>query len=380
MRVLSMLIRLKTKTIRRAAIFAVGFSISATILDPVDARADGSLDSIKVLQTLTSGDDSTLAASKAIKQLSKASDVTLLQSLAAMKGATPVGRNWLLGLANSLYRKSGKSQSAELTKFLADASQDGEARYLVFQWLTTNNDVLRKELLAKMNQDSSPELRFLAIDEAMKVKLENKDLSVLLDAARHPSQVISIIEKLKELGVTIDQSKQLGFLPQWRLIGPFDNVGTVNFDKVFPVETDWAKGATKNEYQGKTEAVTWKQHTTAEPDGVVDLAELYNKEKGCIIYAAAEFDSEKDQDAEVRLGCINGNKIWVNGKLVMSNEVYHTGAQIDQYAEPIRLKAGKNQILVKVCQNEQKEQWAQDYKFQVRICDSTGKAILTKGR
>ena len=131
-----MLVRLKTRTIRRAAIFAVGFSISATILDPVDVRADGSLDSIKVLQTLTSGDDSALAASKAIKQLSKASDVTLIQSLTAMKGATPVGRNWLSGLANSLYRTSGKSQNAELTKFLTDASQDGEARYLVFQWLT----------------------------------------------------------------------------------------------------------------------------------------------------------------------------------------------------------------------------------------------------
>jgi len=375
-----MQVRLKTQTIRRAAIFAIGFSIFATNFDSGDVRADGSLDSIKVLQTLTSGDDGTLAASKAIKQLNKANDVTLIQSLTAMKGATPVGRNWLLGLANSLYGKSGKSQTAELTKFLADANQNGEARYLVFQWLTSNNAVLRKELLAKMNQDSSPELRFLAIDEAMKIKLEDKELSMLLDAARHPSQVVSIIEKLKELGVIIDQSKQLGFVHEWRLIGPFDNVGTVNFDKVFPVETDWAKGTVKDEYQGKTEAVKWKQHTTAELEGVVDLAVLYEKEKGCIIYAAAEFESDKDQDAEVRLGCINGNKIWVNAKLVTSNEVYHTGTQIDQYAEPIRLKAGKNQILVKVCQNEQKEQWAQDYKFQLRICDSTGKAILTKGR
>jgi hypothetical protein len=376
----SMLVRLKTRSIRRLAIFVVGFSISTTILELKEVWADGSLDSIKVLQTLQSGDDSALAASKAIKQLGNASDVTLIQSLTAMKGATPLGRNWLSGLANSLYRKSGKSQTAELTKFLEDASQDGEARYLVFQWLTTNNDVLRKKLLADMSKDTSPELRFLAIEEAMKVELERGDLTVLLKAARHPSQVVSLIEKLKAAGITIDQSRQLGFLPEWRLIGPFDNVGTANFDKVFEVETDWAKGAVKDEYQGKTEAVTWTQHTTAEPDGVVDLAQLYNKEKGCIIYAAAEFDSEKDQDAEVRLGCINGNKIWVNGKLVMSNEVYHTGAQIDQYAEPIHLKAGKNQILVKVCQNEQKEQWAQDYKFQLRICDSTGKAILTKGR
>ena len=367
-------------TIRCAIVGIVTFSCLSVFDGNRIVRAEGSLESIKLLQTLTSGDESTLAATKAIKQLGKASDVTLVQSLSAMKGATPLGRNWLSGLANSIYRKSGKSQTAELTQFLADSSQDGEARYIVFQWLTANNVVLRNELLANMNEDASPELRFLAIDEAMKAKLEKKQLSTLLDAARHPSQVVSIIEKLKEQGEMIDQSKQLGFVPSWRLIGPFDNVGTVNFDKTFPVESDWIKGVFKEEYQGKTEVVKWKPETTTAPDGVVDLATIYAREKGCIIYAVTEFDSDKDQDAEARLGCINGNKIWVNGKLVMSNEVYHTGTQIDQYSEPIRLKAGKNQILLKLCQNEQKEQWAQDFKFQLRICDSTGKAILTKGR
>ncbi len=367
-------------TIRSVMIGVVAFSTSTVFVDSRIALAENSLESIKLLQSLTSGDASALAASKAMRQLGKANDVTLIQSLSAMKGATPVGRNWLLGLANSLYRKSGTSQTAELNKFLSDSNQDGEARYIVFQWLTASNDGLRKELLVNMNQDSSPELRFLAIDEAMKSNLETKPLMSLLDAARHPSQVVSIIEKLKEQGEIIDQSKQLGFLPRWRLIGPFDHVGTLNFDKEFPVESDFAMGSIKDAYEGKKESVKWRDELSAAPDGMVDLAAIYSNEKGCIIYALTEFDSEKEQEAEVRLGCINGNKIWVNGKLVMSNEVYHTGSQIDQYAEPIRLKAGKNSILLKLCQNEQKDSWAQVFQFQLRICDSTGKAILTKGR
>ena len=60
---------------------------------------------------------------------------------------------------------------------------------------------------------------------------------------------------------------------------------------------------------------------------------------------------------------------------VISNEVYHTGMQIDQYSAPITLKQGENRILVKICQNEQKEAWAQLYSFQLRLCDETGKAI-----
>lgn len=375
-----MIRKLNQRTIRLTFLCAVAFSASVFLVDSEIAQAENSLESIQLLQSLSSGDESTLAAMKAIQQLSKANDVTLMQSLAAMKGATPIGRNWILGLANSLYRKTGKSQTSELTKFLSDPNQDGEARYIVFQWLTANNDARRKELLSNMNQDSSAELRYLAIDEAMKSKLETKQLLPLLEAARHPSQVVSIIEKLKELGEIIDQSKQFGFLPKWRLIGPFDNIGTVNFDKVFPIENDGFKGVFKAEYEGKTETVKWKEETSTAADGMVDLAKIYSNEKGCIIYAVTEFESEKEQNAEVRLGCINGNKIWVNGKLVMSNEVYHTGSQIDQYVEPIRLKAGKNQILLKLCQNEQKDSWAQVFQFQLRICDSTGKAILTKGR
>jgi len=170
------------------------------------------------------------------------------------------------------------------------------------------------------------------------------------------------------------------------LIGPFDNVGTVNFDKVFPVEADWLNGKVKDEYEskivvdGKNVNAKWINESAKSEDGTIDLAAIYSNEKGCIVYAATEFDSEKEQDAELRLGCINGNKTWLNGKLVMSNEVYHTDMKIDQYNETVRLRAGKNQILVKLSQNEQKEQWAQRFAFQLRVSDSTGKAILAKGR
>jgi hypothetical protein len=34
--------------------------------------------------------------------------------------------------------------------------------------------------------------------------------------------------------------------------------------------------------------------------------------------------------------------------------------------------------VVKVCQNEQTEPWAQNWAFQLRLCDATGKAIASK--
>ncbi len=38
-----------------------------------------------------------------------------------------------------------------------------------------------------------------------------------------------------------------------------------------------------------------------------------------------------------------------------------------------------NVLLLKVCQNEQEQSWAQDYKFQLRVCDATGSAVLPAG-
>jgi hypothetical protein len=77
----------------------------------------------------------------------------------------------------------------------------------------------------------------------------------------------------------------------------------------------------------------------------------------------------------VRLGCINANKVWVNGKEVMATEVYHSGSMLDQYIAKCELKKGTNRVLLKICQNEQTESWAQDWQFQFRLTDLTGKGL-----
>jgi hypothetical protein len=99
-------------------------------------------------------------------------------------------------------------------------------------------------------------------------------------------------------------------------------------------------------------------------------------EKSAVGYAAADFFSESDRPAEIRIGCKNGWKVWLNGELLFARDEYHRGAKLDQYKLPCQLKKGKNTILVKCCQNEQTEQWTVEWEFQLRVCDATGTAIL----
>jgi hypothetical protein len=81
---------------------------------------------------------------------------------------------------------------------------------------------------------------------------------------------------------------------------------------------------------------------------------------------------------QVRVGSINSIKVSVNGKELLSREECHHGMRMDQHVLETTLKKGRNEILLKVSQNEQTEQWAQDWKFQLRLTDDVGGAAPIK--
>ena len=138
---------------------------------------------------------------------------------------------------------------------------------------------------------------------------------------------------------------------------------------------------TATTYQGQdNKNVAWIATVTEDDYGMVDLNKVIDKHKGAIAYAFTEFVAAKEQDVELRYGCINANKIWLNGEQLSSNAIYHTGQYIDQYVGRGRLKKGRNEILLKIAQNEQTENWAQSWQFQLRVCDQIGTAVLAVDR
>jgi hypothetical protein len=371
----------KTTLISRrivVGIFFLSLPIIATTLTSVNAAEPNK--AIETLQRIQPGNDGILAANKAAQELQKADPKLLPEVLIAMDKATPLGRNWLIGVAESLHRRT--ADQSWLKTYFADSNHNGEARALVFEWMTASDKELRSKMLEGLLEDSSPEIRYAAIGQALaRGDFEGdeavKNLDRLLESARHPDQVNDIIKRLKDKGREVIAAKHFGFIESWQLIGPFDNIGQKAFDVVYPIEAELVSGKYNPDASvaGKKGDVTWKTAVCKPEDGMVDLNDLFEKEKGAIVYARATFKATKAMPCDIRLGCTNANKVWLNGQLVLSNEVYHAGNQIDQYNESTKLKAGENVIVIKVCQNEQTEPWAQDWAFQLRICDSTGKAI-----
>ena len=325
-------------------------------------------------------------ASVLARKLQNDSSTDLLSVLEQMKNCSEVNKNWLLSVAQTVADRDPKASKATLEQFLPRLSEDTSARYWAFVYVTRGDSEKREALLESMLADPCLELRYEAVALGMKKIARAKDLTdaqrvaayeEMLAAARLPSQVQEIAKQLKELGKEVDLLKHFGFVPSWSTVGPFNNVEKVGFAQTYAPEELYLAGKLDvgAAYEGKSGEVKWTSVSTEDPSGIVDLAVTFNKEKGAVAYVLGGFASEEDLDCQVRLGSPNASKVWINGQQVMAWEVYHSGGQIDQYVAPVSLRKGKNSILIKSCQNEQEQSWAQDWTFQLRFTDDSGYAI-----
>jgi hypothetical protein len=327
-------------------------------------------------------------AATAVRQLQRADSSRLFDILRGMDDAGPLAANWLRGAFETVAQREmsgGKLTGKDLESFVTDLAHGDQSRRLAYEWLARVDATAPDRLLPKMLDDPSLELRHDAIArkfneiEAESGGSPQTTLAAryreLLAHARDLEQIKSIAEKLKKAGEEVDLVRHFGFVTRWKLIGPFDNREGKGFAAVYPPEKKVDFAAT---HRGKSAELHWQEFTTDDPHGLVDLNRAIGKNMGAVAYAAAEFTSDRERPIELRMGCINACKIWLNGELLLAREVYHTGMDIDQYVGKGKLRPGRNLILVKVCQNEQTEDWAQSWQFQLRVCDSRGTAVLSK--
>ncbi len=373
-----------------AAWIAAAWLATATTMTHAAMR-DSDLDAaLTTLAAAEASGDAQNAAAAAWEVAAGASAEKLIDMLAGMDEATPLGMNWIRSAVEAIAdRKLGEGNSLPveaIQEFVRDREHHPKARRLAFEVLSRADATAAQSMIDGFIDDPSVELRREAVARLIEKANDDKSLdqaqkSALyqdaLKAARDVDQIESLAKVLGELGEKFDLPRHFGFITDWRVIGPFDNTGGVGFGEVYPPEEGMDFDA---EFEGKSGKVRWQEHTTGDPYGMVDLNKALGKAMGATAYAHADFQSSAARDAEIRVGCICGVKVWLNGELVDSREVYHSGSSVDQYIAKVRLKRGANAILVKICQNEQTEPWAQDWSFQLRVCDAAGTAVLSQDR
>ena len=344
---------------------------------------------IKSIRSVGNEGAGNAAAAKAVQVLGAQSATRIPDLLNAFDGASPLAANYLRSTieaiadrhlgpkADQATRK--KLPTEQLEGFIHDPKKDPRARRLAFEILVRVDATAGDRIIPKMLLDPSPEFRRDAVERliAQAEKADEKDVTTLyqqaLSGATDSDQVKAISEALKKRNLEVDLQKHFGFLTQWQIIGPFDNVGFVGFEKSYAPEEKLDFEAT---LAGQKGDVSWGTIDTEDEFGIVDIAKSVAPHKGAVMYLSTAFVSEKQQDLQLRFGTPNAWKIWVNGKMIFGRDEYHRGMAIDQYSVNATFKPGKNVILVKLCQNEQKDDWAQRYQIQIRVCDASGVAVL----
>jgi len=327
-------------------------------------------------------------ATVAWRQLAGGDATTLLPILGAMDGANDLALNWLRAAVDSVagrvLRTGGNLPMPDLGIFLRETRHNPRARRLAFELLKRNDAATADKLLSGMLNDPSLEIRYDAVQKVIdqagqSLASSNQPAALLLfqqalNSARDVQQIDSITQKLEELGSPVDSLKLFGFLTTWKVIGPFDNPGRKGFDAVYPPEqkVDFAA-----EYDGKAKKVKWRDYVVTHNYGKVDMNQAFGKLKEVTAYAWTDFVSDRAQAVELRLGGKNSWKVWLNGQLLFGRDEYHFDSEIDQYPMPAQLQPGHNSILVKVCQDEETEDWTNEWDFQLRITDALGTPIVS---
>jgi hypothetical protein len=327
-------------------------------------------------------------ATRAWSELVRADAAQLPEILAGLDGAGPLAANWIRtavdAIAERQLQQGRRLPAAELEAFVLDKRRDPRARRLAYEWLLRVDPSARDRLIPGMLDDPSWELRRDAVarlvDQAGRQAQANRTSEAIaayqqaLGAARERDQIDLVAQRLRSLGQKVDLVRQLGFVVRWKLIGPFADVGGKGFDAVYPPEKEIRFDA---QYQGKNGTVAWKDFVAADDYGTVDLNKGLVEVKEAAGYALAEFMSDREQEVELRITSDNAVRLWLNGAPVASYKFYHGGTQPDQYVDRVRLRRGRNVILVKVCQNELTQDWARAWDFHLRVVDPAGAPVLS---
>ncbi len=329
------------------------------------------------------------AATAAWKEIVAGDTAALVPVLKGMNGANPLASNWLRVAAGALADKSEAAGRplpvAELAAFLKDTKHDAEPRVIAYDLIRRSSPSEAEKMMFGLLADPSSELRrhpvAKLIEDGQAALAKNDKPGAVtvfqkaLAAARDQDQIKTVAKQLRDLGQTVDLPRHFGFLMKWHMIAPFDNTERKGFDTAFPPEKEIDLTAS---YPGKNTEVKWAAFESKDDYGMIDFNKPFGMEKQVTGYAFTEFNSAADRPAELRLGCKNAWKVWLNGELLFARDEYHRGMKLDQYKLPCQLRKGKNTILVKCCQNEQTETWTVEWQFQLRVCDATGTAILSE--
>lgn len=369
-------------------IFTITLACTCVSFGSLTAIADEVENQLEIIAKAGPNGRGSAAARRAAEELKKQGGEILPRLLAAMDTPNIVAANWYRSVFETIVEREQKSADAKLPidefkRFIEDPKRAGRLRRRLLALLDRIEPQYRQQALRGFLDD--PEFREDAVDAelargqaAIKQKRPDEAIAAFRAAFRHgrnSRQIIRAADRLKALGENVSIIKHMGFVTDWYLLGPFDAPGKTGFTTRFPPES---KVDLRAEYRGKdSRTLKWKRHDTEDRLGQVNLNRAVAAVKDAVGYGYTELHSPKAQAAELRCGADDNITVWLNGKKVFSRLQWLNGTRLDRFTAKVKLKAGKNRLLVKVCQGPQHKNPAvpNNWSMQLRFCTPDGKGV-----
>ena len=167
---------------------------------------------------------------------------------------------------------------------------------------------------------------------------------LVLKSIKVPEQVFSLIDRIGPDGTVMLQAVTAG---SGNKVSSASQVNAFNSDFFGDAGPAGLRPVAGQKQEVDGDKFTWK--TLKPVDGLVDFME--NASIGsldyCVGYAWTEFEVPEETDAWLGIGSDDGLRIWLNGEQVNDKWVART-SRLDDDVVPLRLKAGKNAILIKI--------------------------------
>jgi hypothetical protein len=182
------------------------------------------------------------------------------------------------------------------------------------------------------------------------------------EAVRIPFTVESVGVLLLTMNVAL--TKAMG----WEVIGPFEGNTQTALERAYPPEETIDGEAA---YPGKSgRSVGWQalDPSVVNASGYYDLNLALGYQENATAYALTSVVAPEATKAILRLGSDDGIKVWLNGELIHTHAI-HRGSAPGQDQLPVDLVRGRNEFLLKVCNDD--GGWG----FHFDLCNQKGEPL-----
>ena len=146
-----------------------------------------------------------------------------------------------------------------------------------------------------------------------------------------------------QIETAIKIKNSLGFINKFRIIGPFNKIDDLEFEKEYPPEIEIVDPAT---YTGKIYEVKWFD-VNSDHSGEINIKELFTETSDSIFYLYKKIKVPRNNRYTLFLGKTGYTDLWIDGKKILSNRTKHNFF-FDQYKIDLFLSAGMHRILIKI--------------------------------